>query len=186
MWSTTVARVRCLGSPGGYCAAQARQNGSRRSCAGRRSSVQMGKLYQPWYSADTRRGALWGLCLGQYPSRVRAPHPGCRHGRSGFKAMGYHLQAKQKAPKPRHPTVRVVIGSGAGLLGRWLRRIDIHKTLLSATLALAGQVSGGGVRPKLQELSFAAHWTDHPSVSYDKFTTTHVRLQTFFPPFPRK
>ena len=100
--------------------------------------------------------------------------------------MGYHLQAKQKAPKPRHPIARVVIGSGAGLLGRWLRRIDIHKALLPTALALAGQVSGGGVRPELQELSLTAHWTDYPSIPYDKFTTTHVRLQTFLPPFFRK
>ena len=65
MWSTTVALVRCLGSPGGYWAAQARQNGSRSSCAGRRSSVQMGRLYQLWYSAEARRGALAGLCFWQ-------------------------------------------------------------------------------------------------------------------------
>ena len=124
--------------------------------------------------------------MGQYPSRVRAAHPGCRHGLSGFRAMGYHLQAKQKAPKPRHPTARVVIGSGAGHFGRGLRRFDIHEGLLSAAFALAWQVSGGRVCADLQEFSPLAHRADHPSVPHDDFTTTHVRLQIFLPPFSEK
>ena len=79
-------------------------------------------------------------------------------------ATGYHLRAKQKAPKPRHPTDRVVIGSGAGLCGLWLRRIDIHNGLLSAALALHGQVSDGCVRAELQQLPPPADWADRPSV----------------------
>lgn len=106
-WSTTVAQVRTPRR------AHSRQNGSRKSCMGRRSSVQIGRLYQLWYSADVRRDVLLGLCLGQYPSRVRAAHPGWRHGLSGFKATGYHLRAKQKAPKPTTPQVWVL---------SWLRR----------------------------------------------------------------
>ena len=81
--------------------------------------------------------------------------------------MGYHLQANKKAPEPRHPINRVIIGSGAGLYGRWLRRIDIHDGLLPASLALAGQVSGGGVRSELQQLTLAAHRANHPSVLHD-------------------
>lgn len=106
-WSTTVAQVRTPRR------AHSRQNGSRKSCAGRRSSVQTGRLYQLWYSADVRRAVLLGLCLGQYPSRVSNRQPGCRHGLRGFKATGYHLRAKQKAPKPTTTQVWVL---------SWLRR----------------------------------------------------------------
>lgn len=60
----------------------------------------MGRLYQLCHWADWRRAACFGLCFGQYPSLVSAPHPGCRQGLSGFMATGYHLRAKQKAPKP--------------------------------------------------------------------------------------
>ena len=62
-------------------------------------AVQMSRLYHPWYSAEDRRSARLGLCLSQYPSRVSAGHPGYRQGRSGFIAMGYHLQAYKK-PEP--------------------------------------------------------------------------------------
>ena len=114
MWSTTVARVRCLGSPGGYRAAHSRQNGSRRSCAGRRSSVQTGRLYQRWYFAEARRGAFCGLCLGQYPSRVRAPHPGCRHGRSGFRARA--ITSRQTKKRPSHDTRSIGSSSAQALV----------------------------------------------------------------------
>lgn len=116
-WSTTEARVRIPRR------AHSRQNGSRRSCAGRSSDVQMGRLYQACHWADTLLPAFSGLCFAQYPSRVSAGHPGCRHGLNGFKATGYHLRAKQKAPKPRHPfgssqaqaLVSLDAGSGASI-----------------------------------------------------------------------
>ena len=44
-----------------------------------------------------------GLCLGHQPSRVSFWHPGCRQGRSGFMATGYHLRAKQKASTDDRP-----------------------------------------------------------------------------------
>lgn len=47
MWSTTVARVLCRGSSGGYTLAHSRHQGSRSSCAGRRRFVQIGSIYQP-------------------------------------------------------------------------------------------------------------------------------------------
>lgn len=78
-------------------------------------------------------------------------------------ATGYHLRAKQKAPKPSIPFPRVIFGSGAGLMGRWLRRSNIHDAFLSAAFALHGQVPGGCIRQELEELSLAADWADGPS-----------------------
>lgn len=56
-------------------------------------------------------------------------------------------------------------------MGHWLRRFDIHNALLPAAFAFSGQVSGGGVRPDLQQFAFAAYRAEHPSIPYDKFTT---------------
>lgn len=176
-WSTTVALVRCLGSPGGYCAAHLQQNGSRRSCAGRRSSFQIGKLYQSCHLADTLRPALTGLCFSQYPSRVRAEHPGCRQGLSGFKAMAITSWQNKKRPSQRHPKFGFCHGSGAGHSGRGLRRFDIHNTFLPTSLALYRQVPDAGSRQQLQQLAFSTDWADHPSVLCVQFTMSRFRFQ---------
>lgn len=89
----------------------------------------------------------------------------------------------KKRPSQRQPKFGFCHGSGAGHCGRGLRRFDIHECLLPAALALSGQVSGGGVRPDQQQLSLAAYRADDPSVPYDKFTTSYIRLQTFSPHF---
>lgn len=81
--------------------AHSRQNGSRRSWPGRRLSVQTGRLYHLCQAALSRRGAGLDLWDGHQPSLVSAGHPGCRQGRSGLLAMGYHLQDKQKRRSPR-------------------------------------------------------------------------------------
>ena len=65
-------------------------------------SVHSGVKYIQCHSALSRRCACLGLWAGQYPSRVNIWQPGCLHGRSGFKAMGYHLQANKK--RPSHDT----------------------------------------------------------------------------------
>ena len=71
-------------------------------------------------------------------------------------------------------------GSGAGLYGRWLRRVDIHDGFLSAALARSRQVVGGGIRVDLEDFPFSAHWANHPSVLYDQFTMVAVRFQDLF------
>ena len=116
-WSTTVARVRTPRL------AHSRHQGSRRSWVGRRSSVQTDRLYQPCHSADAFLAAGLGLCLSQYPSRVRAEHPGCLHGRRGFMATGYHLRAKQKARTRPHPT----LGSCRALALKALASVDVYR-----------------------------------------------------------
>lgn len=97
MWSTSVAITR---NP---LLAHSLQNGSRRSWAGRRFFVQIGKLYQLCQVLLSRRGAGFGLWEGHHPSRVKAPQPGYRQGLSGLFAMGYHLQEKQKRQSPQQP-----------------------------------------------------------------------------------
>ena len=107
MWSTSVAGVRMPR------AAHARQKGSRRSCPGRRSSVQIFSEYHRRHAAASGDlGASLGLCWGHQPSRDRVPHPGWRQGRSGFCAMGCHLRAKQKRRSPC-TSPKGVMGSGA-------------------------------------------------------------------------
>lgn len=91
MWSTSVASVRIPRF------AHSLQNGSRRSCAGRKSFFHSGRLYQLCQDALSAPRSRFGRCAGHQPSRVSSVHPGCLHGRSGLMAMGYHLQAKQKA-----------------------------------------------------------------------------------------
>ena len=80
IWSTTTALVRMP------FAAHSRQNGSRSSCVGRKSCVQVLVLYIQCHVSDTPR-ALGGLCFGHQPPRVKAAHPGLRQGRSGLFAM---------------------------------------------------------------------------------------------------
>jgi hypothetical protein len=87
--------------------------------------------------------------------------------------MGYHLQAKQKAPKPRHPQ------SGC----HRLRRFDIYKSFLPASFALARQIFGGCAGEYLLQLPLAAYWTDHPSVLHVQFTTAFFILQPCQPLF---
>ena len=89
-WSTSVARTRYP------FRAHSRQNGSAKSWDGRRSFVQISRLYHRCHCALSFRAARFGLCAKQYPSRVNSLHPGCRQGRAGFIATGYHLRAKQK------------------------------------------------------------------------------------------
>lgn len=122
MWSTSVAGVRIPWR------AHSRQKGSRSSCPGRRSSVQMGRLYQPCHWADWRRSACLGLCWAQYPSLVSTPQPGYRQGLDGFRATGYHLRANKKRPSHDsrsggHRLRRLSdldVGSGSGRYSRWI------------------------------------------------------------------
>ena len=106
IWSTTTALVRMP------FAAHSRQNGSRSSCAGRKSCVQVLVLYIQCQVSDTPR-ALEGLCLGHQPFRVRAAHPGLRQGRSGLFAMADTSQEKIKKPINRNPGM----GFGQSALG---------------------------------------------------------------------
>ena len=101
MWSTSVALVRRRGSPGGYRTAHSRQNGSRRSCPGRSSSVHSGVEYIQRQDRDAslRRAASLGLCAAQYPPDTRAQHPGCLHGLKGFCAIGLSPPGKTKEPE---------------------------------------------------------------------------------------
>ena len=87
---------------------------------------------------------------------------------------------KQKAPKPRHPS-RVVIGSGAGLMGRWLRRFDIHNAFFSAPPAIHRKIMGNGVVQELQDLALSADRAHKPSVPYGQF----IRFRGILQPFHR-
>ena len=109
MWSTSVALVRRRGSPGGYRTAHSRQNGSRRSCPGRRSSVHSGVEYIQRQDRDAslRRAASLGLCAAQYPPGTRAQHPGCLHGLKGFCAIGLSPPGKTKSLRRHVPQFAV-------------------------------------------------------------------------------
>ena len=65
MWSTSVARTRRS------CRAHSRHHGSRSNCAGRRLSVQIGRLYQPRHR---RLCAAPCAVLGSVLVTVPAPH----------------------------------------------------------------------------------------------------------------
>lgn len=92
MWSTSVARTR---RP---CRAHSRQNGSRRSCAGRRSSFHSSVWYiQRQDCASALRRSPRGRWASQYPSLTSTQQPGCRQGRSGFKAIGLSSPGKTKS-----------------------------------------------------------------------------------------
>ena len=111
IWSTTVAftlRPSLLHS---------QQNGCWSSWAGRKSAVQMGRLYQLCHWADSLRCAFFGLWAEQYPSRVKVLHPGFLQGLSGLCAMGYHLLTKRKVPVPALPPFGEITGSGTECSG---------------------------------------------------------------------
>lgn len=96
MWSTSVARTR---RP---CRAHSRQNGSRRSCAGRRSSFHSSVWYiQRQDCASSLRRSPRGRWASQYPSLTSTQQPGCRQGRSGFKAIGLSPPGKTKSHRQR-------------------------------------------------------------------------------------
>lgn len=95
--------------------AHTRQNGSRSSWPGRRSSVHTARLYHPCQAADSLRAACLGLCPRHQPSWVSDEQPGWRHGRNGFCATGYHLRAKQKPA----PTTTLSGRSQHGLQEHW-------------------------------------------------------------------
>ena len=176
LWSTTIARVLWRGSPGGYSTAHSQHQGSRISCWGRSSCVHTGRLYQLCHWADTRRPAGLGLCLGQYPSRVRFGHPGLRHGRRGFRATGYHLRAKQKAPEPTHPRFPGgCSGSGARRCTTLAQAlVDIHDGFMLAVLAPNRPVAGRGVGPHPLLGRPSAPGTDYSSVLCDYSTTINA------------
>ena len=160
MWSTSVALVLRRGSPGGYRTAHSRQNGSRRSCPGRRSSVHSGVEYIQRQDRDAslRRAASLGLCAAQYPPDTRAQHPGCLHGLKGFCAIGLSPPGKTKEPGPTHPHC----GScGSGSLAQ--AQIDVQKSLPLAMAAI-GIGPNFAVRWEPEELHRPAHGADDPSI----------------------
>lgn len=160
MWSTSVALVRRRGSPGGYRTAHSRQNGSRRSCPGRRSSVHSGVEYIQRQDRDAslRRAASLGLCAAQYPPGTRAQHPGCLHGLKGFCAIGLSPPGKTKEPGPTRPHC----GScGSGSLAQ--AQIDVQKSLPLAMAAI-GIGPNFAVRWEPEELHRLAHRADDPSI----------------------
>ena len=122
LWSTSVALVRIPRF------AHSWQNGSRRSCAGRRSSRQIGKPYQRCQDSLSAPRSRLGRCSGHQPSFVNSPHPGCLQGRSGLDGISTPfcprsrrftvLQAKQKSPS-QHPRLAVqwlrLKGSGSAI-----------------------------------------------------------------------
>ena len=112
-------------------------------------------------------GALSGACAWGSTPPGSGPHILGAGMAGAVSGPGLSPPGKQKSARATTPDHRVIIGSGAGLYGRWLRRIDIHDGLLPASLALAGQVSGGGVRSELQQLTLAAYRANHPSVLHD-------------------
>ena len=63
---------------------------------------------------------------------------------------------------------------------------DIHDKFRLAVSTPEDQPLGIGLLAGFLVRGLLAVGTDIPSVPYDKFTTTHVRLQTFLPPFFRK
>lgn len=178
-WSTTVARTR---SPN---AAHSRQNGSRSNWPGRSSSSQTLVRYIQRHSALSVLAAFFGLCSGHQPSRVRFGHPGLRHGRRGFRATGYHLRAKQKAPEPTHPRFPGgCSGSGARRCTTLAQAlVDIHDGFLLAVLAPNRPVAGRGVGPHPLLGRPSAPGTDYSSVLCDYSTTINALLQPFQPPF---
>lgn len=160
MWSTSVALVRRRGSPGGYRTAHSRQNGSRRSCPGRSSSVHSGVEYIQRQDRDDslRRAASLGLCAAQYPPDTRAQHPGCLHGLKGFCAIGLSPPGKTKEPGPTRPHC----GScGSGSLAQ--AQIDVQKSLPLAMAAI-GIGPNFAVRWEPEELHRLAHRADDPSI----------------------
>lgn len=86
---------------------------------------------------------------------------------------------KNKSAQATTP-IRAIIGSGAGLFGRWLRRFDIHDTFLSAVLAPDGPVSCLAVRPHTILCRSAADGTDNTSILVDQFTRFWDLLQGTF------
>ena len=108
-WSTSVALVRIP------CRAHSRQNGSFRSCDGRRSSSHSGVRYIQCQDLASALRRSFGLWAAQYPSGTRMQHPGCRHGLSGFCAIGLSPPGKTKSAQAIDTPLRVLShGSGAG------------------------------------------------------------------------
>lgn len=117
-WSTSVALVRIP-----RCA-HSRQNGSLRSCSGRRSSTHSGVRYIQCQDLDSslRRVLSLGLWAAQYPPGTRTQQPGCRHGLSGFCAIGLSPPGKTKEPGPTRPRFAVHVAQA-----HWLRLKSIFK-----------------------------------------------------------
>lgn len=170
MWSTSVAGIR---SPN---LAHSRQNGSRRSCSGRRCLAKIGRRYHLLQS--TLSGLRWplrfGRCFGHHVSRVTAGHPACAHGRKGFKATGYHLRTNKK--RLNHNTASDVVGSGAKAQAL---RIDIDDGGLLALFAVHRQPFGRGVRQQLLIGSAATAGAEQKPVLRIQFTTVSRCLQYF-------
>lgn len=173
MWSTSVAGVR---TPRW---AHSRQNGSRRSWPGRRSSVQIFSEYQRCHAAASGDlGRACGLCAGQYPSRVKAPQPGCRQGRSGFIAIGLSPpEAKIKTPEPTtFPSEKSL-----ALALNALALVNIQDDFTTAGPAIDLQISCHGVWSDFYQMNVPlADRTGNPSVLYDQFITIQFHRQPSF------
>ena len=61
--------------------------------------------------------------------------------------------------------------------------VNIHDELCLAVPAPENQLIGVRRLAGLLVGGLLAVGTDVPSVPYDQFTTSYIRLQTFFPPF---
>ena len=154
---------------------QSGQQGSRRSCPCRRSSVQIFSEYQRRQAALSRDlDAALGLWTGQYPSRVKAPQPGCRQGRSGFNAIGLSPPGQNKNAKVHAPP----LGMSWALAFNALASRNIQDDLSPACPAIDRKTFGFGVvsYPKQAVISLT-HRTSKPSILYDQFTTPLFHLQ---------
>lgn len=87
--------------------AASRQNGSFRSCDGRRSSSHSGVRYIQCQDLASSLRRSFGLWAAQYPSGTRMQHPGCRHGLSGFCAIGLSPPGKTKSLRRHVPQFAV-------------------------------------------------------------------------------
>ena len=69
----------------------------------------------PAFESSLRLALSFGLWAVQYPSDTRTLHPGCRHGRSGFCAIGLSPPGKNKSAQAIDtPFQGLSHGSGAG------------------------------------------------------------------------
>ena len=160
MWSTSVALVRRRGSPGGYRTAHSRQNGSRRSCPGRRSSVHSGVEYIQRQDRDDslRRAASLGLCAAQYPPDTRAQHPGCLHGLKGFCAIGLSPPGKTKSLRRHVPQFAVHVAQAL---------VNIHDGLLATDLAEYHVICGSCRWQEFLYTALSTYRANEPSILCD-------------------